>query len=117
MRLFRLVGAWKSPLSLVNAVKIQPLFCAEAPLDPSLRWDDDGVVDVAGWSGPWSFHHLRQHRLNPPDHIFQFGVDDLQRARRLEDVEVAVEGNFVTHPGLVVIVSWTRRTGQEKGLR
>ena len=56
----------------------------------------------------------------PPDHVqdavgdaFQLGVDLAQRARRLEDVEVAVERDFVADLGLLVVDPRIRHVGQD----
>ena len=46
----------------------------------------------------------------------QFGIDLLQRTRRLEDVEMPIEGNLVADFGLLVVDPGVRRMRQDFAL-
>ena len=58
-----------------------------------------------------SFRQPADHGQDAVGDAFQFSIDLGQRARRLEDVEVPVEGDFVADLGLVVVDPGIGRMG------
>jgi hypothetical protein len=58
-----------------------------------------------------SFRQSSDHFQNPVIHAFELAVDRGERARRGEDVEVAVEGDFVADLGFLVIDPRVRGMG------
>ncbi len=59
-----------------------------------------------------SFRKPSDHFQNPIRHAFELGIDLGERTWRGEDVEVAVEGDFVADLGFLVIDPRVRCMGQ-----
>jgi len=56
------------------------------------------------------------HRQNPVGALLQIRVNLGQFTRRLEDVEMPVERDFIANPGFVVVDPGIRRMGQHFAL-
>lgn len=70
----------------------------------------------AGCNLPSSFREVSDQGEDAVGELLQIGVDLFQRAGRLEDVEVAVEGDLVADPYLFVIDPGVRDMRQDFSL-
>jgi len=66
---------------------------------------------IPNYTARQSLRQPANHGQYPIRHAFQFRINLGQRARRLEDVEVTVEGNLVADLGLVMVDLGIGRVG------